>query len=860
MAAVVPQPDYILNRYRVLERIGAGAMGVVYRAHDERLKRDVAVKVLAEGLLADTSGRQRFRHEAFALSRLNHPNIEIVYDFDTQEGVDYLIIELIPGTALNEMLRQGPLPEPQVVGFGIQLANGLTAAHKNGVIHRDLKPGNLRVTPDGHLKILDFGLAKLAQPPAAHSESATEEQTRGAAGTLPYMAPEQLRDEPLDGRTDIYAAGVVLYELATGRRPFDGNQALLIDAILNQQPQPPRNLNPRISLALEAVILAAMAKDRAQRFPTAEQLRLALERLDQSDVKTETRLRLPVTRISRRMKSVFAAFAVIVLAVSGWVWRHRPAYIPEQKYIAVLPFRSTSGTGEDQAFSRGLTETIGTKLTRLTAAHPLQVAAPAEVERLHVATLDDARKELGVNMVIDGSLQRDGGRMRVNVSLVDADSRKLLRAETVTAAGADLFALEDEVVQTAVSMLELELRANEKQALSEHGTLNKQAFDLYTKGRGYLQESDLPESVDTAIASLKQAVSLDEGYAAAYAALGEAYWNKYQDSKDRGLIEQARQACQRSLRLEPRLADGHVCLGKLEDGAGHYEVAASEFQLALNADATNDGGYRGLASAYEKLGRIENAEETYKKAIRARPNYFNGYSWLGSLYFRRARYAEALQQFIKARELAPSNANVWSNIGAVYLEMGQPEDAIRALQRSNELRPSFEGYSNLGQTYFTLRRFGEAIAAFEQAVALNPNQVQAFGNLARAYYWNPPTRGRARETFLRAIALAENDLRVNPKDADALTLEAQYRAMVGDRAGAAQHMQDALKLRPHDPETAFFAGIVYNQLGDHDLALSWLAKAVEYGYSPAELSSTIELDSLRTDPRFKALLPKKDPS
>src|SRR5215469_1977006 len=267
-----------LGHYRIVAKIGAGGMGEVYRAHDEQLDRDVALKILPAGTLSDETARKQFRNEALALAKLNHPNIETVHEFGTQKGVDFLAMELIPGKSLNEKLREGPLPEDEVVRLGMQLVEGLAAAHERGVIHRDLKPGNLIVTPEGRLKILDFGLAKLlhSDPGTDVTQSITKASS-SISGTLPYMAPEQLRGEPPNACSDLYAAGVVLYELATGTRPFrDAHSPTLIGAILHESPPPPRAVNPSICPSLETVILKALERESSRRYQSARELRVAL--------------------------------------------------------------------------------------------------------------------------------------------------------------------------------------------------------------------------------------------------------------------------------------------------------------------------------------------------------------------------------------------------------------------------------------------------------------------------------------------------------------------------------------------------------------------------------------------------------
>ena len=301
-----------LSHYRVLEEIGAGGMGVLYRAHDERLDRDVAVKVLPPGTLTDETSRKRFRKEALLLSRLNHPNIETIHDFDTQDGVDFLVMEYIPGVTLDEQLAKGALSEKEIARLGIQLADGLSAAHEQGVLHRDLKPGNLRVTPDGRLKILDFGLAKLLHPPSETAATESLSETQAGAGTLPYMAPEQLLGEKVDARTDIYGLGAVLYEMATGRRPFPEIQkSRLTDAILHQNPHLPGALNHRISPGLERIIVKALDKDPEHRYQSAKELRVDLARLGAG-----ASIAVPSTRVEADESAAAAASATTPAAIA----------------------------------------------------------------------------------------------------------------------------------------------------------------------------------------------------------------------------------------------------------------------------------------------------------------------------------------------------------------------------------------------------------------------------------------------------------------------------------------------------------------------------------------------------------------
>src|SRR5574340_284240 len=312
-----------LGHYQIVEQIGAGGMGVVFRAHDERLERDVALKVLPPGTLADDSARRRFRKEALALSRLNHPNIATVFDFDSQEDIDFLVTELIPGMTLDDKLLAGPLAEKEVIQIGMQLAEGLEAAHREGVIHRDLKPGNLRVTPEGRLKILDFGLAQRVAPIDQGSVTLTGWEA-GPAGTLAYMAPEQLRGDKIDGRADLWAAGVVLYELITGRRPFEAKTATAVTGgILHVPPTAPQALQPKTSARLADIILKCLDKDAENRYQSARELMVDLRRLQAGTAASAVAVALHPRKWARVAVPAAVLLAMLLAGAGGWLLLNR---------------------------------------------------------------------------------------------------------------------------------------------------------------------------------------------------------------------------------------------------------------------------------------------------------------------------------------------------------------------------------------------------------------------------------------------------------------------------------------------------------------------------------------------------------
>ena len=859
MVAPSLTPGQVLGHFRLIEEIGSGGMGVVYRAWDTRLERDVAVKVLNPKALSDPSARKRFRSEALILSRLNHPNVESVYDFHSEQGVDYLVLEYVPGTSLNERLERGALPEKDVVALGIQLTRGLAAAHAQRIIHRDLKPGNLRVRPDNVLKILDFGLAQLF----AHPEDKTisieeaEEPQQPYAGTPPYLSPEQIEGWEPDTRSDVYSAGVVLYELATGSRPFPQHGQLLRDTILHSLPPAPRLKNKEISPRLEAVILKCLEKDPKLRYESASDLLEDLKELGRGSGPLRP-VAVQAASDSRPKRWLVVSLSLVAVVAVAFVFRNKilewfgmPPE-PAVKHVAVLPFHMTGAQPQEVALFEGLTDTVTNRLMQLTASQPVGIIPFSEINANHIASMSEARAKLGANLALDGNVQRNGEQLQVNLALADIESHKQLRADSVTGSTADFQGLEGKVVDAAERMLELELHKNPPPDEARN-TTSKEAYAAYIRGRGYLSRSSSPENADSAIAEFMRALDLDPGYAAAYALLGSAQWNKYEQTKDQEWITKMRDSCQHAQKLAPASAGANICLGMLEGGSGRYDQAASYFQLALDADPTNEFIYKELAGAYQHQGRLEQAEKTYQKAIQMHPENPSGYAWLGALYARQARYDAAAEQFEKAVKLAPDIAGQWSSLGGTYLLAGVYPKAEYSLQKAIKLQPSYEAYTNLGDTYFLERKFPEAIIAFQQSVALGERQLQAHGNLARAYYWYPPERVRAKAELKKAIDMAEAELQVNPKNADVHTLLSEYLAMLGDNTQALQHLQAAFQLSSGDPETAYYAAKVYNILGDRDQALIWLEKSVKSGYSPAEINNTVELDSLRKEPRFQAL-------
>lgn len=836
-------------------------MGVVFRAHDLQLDRDVALKVLPTGTLADNRARTRFRKEAMALARLNHPNIATVHEFGTQDGIDFLVTEYIEGVSLDCKLALGPLSQEETLDLAVQLVNGLEAAHEQGVIHRDLKPANLRLTPKGQLKILDFGLATLP----ARSGATVTESVHGEpsfSGTLPYMAPEQLRGQPVDQRSDIWATGAVLYEMATGQMAFpEKHQPQLIDEILREPVKPPSSINARIAPALEGTILKALDKDPNRRYQSARELRVDLNRLQPTASRTSYGAGTGGEARGLRAKTAIAIAAVAVMAVSlalalRWKTHQNPAQ-HDPRILAILPFRALTGDDSTSALGAGMTETLTAQLAQASDPTQLQLVSTHEIEAKGIKTAEEARRNFGADLALEGSLQQVGSEVRINCSLVDAKSNRQLGARTLTASVGDIFGLQDQVVTEAFRILSLDVDPAKRASLQTRRDTKPNAYEHYLRGLGYLQEYHKPENVQSALAEFGLALQIDPNYAPAYAATGQAYWLGFQESnRTNNWIDKAAESCHKALAINADISEGHTCLGNVYNGRGEYSKAVDEFKRAAALDASSDTALLGLADAYEKLGDAHSAEATYQQATALRPQYWAGYDRLGTFYFHQARFADAVRAFQRATVLAPENFEAYSNLGAVFSAQGDYPQAIKMLQKSIEIRPTLEAYSNLGSAYFFLRKFADAAQMYQQGLRLDDRDSLIWGNLGDALYWAPSRRPEATAAYRKAISLGQAKLLINPRDANLLAFLATYKAMTGEKAAATADVQHAIDLAPSDADVHFRAALVYNHFDQVERTVASLEKAVAAGFPAAAIRDTPDFDHLRDNPRIQALLTK----
>lgn len=859
MAPLSPATGQILGHYRLGEQIGQGGMGIVYRAQDERLERVVAVKVLNASTLSDPSSRKHFHREALILSRLNHPNVEAVYDFHSEEGVDYLVLEYVPGASLDERLANGPLPEGEILALALQLTRGLAAAHAQNIIHRDLKPGNLRVTSEGILKILDFGIAQLAVLPQAGALADTATVGSRFSGTVPYSSPEQLLGKEPDARSDIYSVGAVLYELATGSRPFPQSEGLL-EAILKGSPPSPRLIKSDISPALETVILKCLETEPNRRYQTSGELLGDLSRIAEGRTVTVLAQRSRVSGGVATLKYRLALISAVVLvgALIGLIyWRRKPPHETQPRIMAVLPFDAVGQQdAATSALGLGLTETVATRLAEVSQSDRIQLVSPHELRDKAVKNAADARREFGTDLVLEGTIQEVGQQLRITCNLVDSKTSRQIAARTFTRDTSDIFGLQDEVVNQTLDMLPAQIDLQQRRDLARLPDTRPSAYEAYIRGRGYLQEYEKPENIDSAIAEFKEASKIDPNYAPAYAGLGEAYWIGFQQPMNRGKewLTQASENCEKSVALNQQLAEGRACLGNVSFGTGKYEDAVEQFRRALDLNPNSDQALEGLAAAYDKLGDAGKAEDVFKRALTLRPGYWGVYSWLGEFYVNQGRYADAGSMFQKAIELAPENYRGYSNLSAVYVYEGQYAEAASASQRSIDLRPNRDAYDNLGAAYFLQRHFTEAEAAFRQSLEFDDRDPVSWGNLGDSLYWTSGRRTEAIAAYQKAISLARSQSDINPRDANLPAYIAEYSAMLGDRDTALAFTKRAIRVAPKDPNVLFRVALVFNHLGEEKKAMAWLSAAAKAGMSKANIRDTPDFDHLRGNRDFERLI------
>ena len=713
-----------ISHYRIVEAIGRGGMGVVYKAEDLKLGRHVALKILPGYLAGDLQALQRFEREARAASALNHPNICTVYEIDEAEGLHFIAIELIEGKTLKERIARGPLEIPEILRIVMEICDALEAAHSAGIIHRDLKPSNILLTGQGHAKLLDFGVAKRVGPelvrqtenslPVLPAGLELRLTSPGAAlGTVAYMSPEQASGQEVNACSDLFSLGAVLYEMTTGKHAFPGKDAVeVLEAIRERPPAPIRNINPDTPSELIRITDKAMEKDRSRRYQAAAELRADLHKL-RGRLEARARKR----RVVLSVALIMTLFAAVVTAswqapwVRGWfAGRSAASATREIKSLAVLPFENLTGDASQEYFVDGMTDALITNLTKLGSVRVISRTSAMHYKGTH-KSLPEIARELNVDAVVEGSVVRGGSRVRISAQLVDASSDQNLWAHDFDRSMQDVLQLQNELATAVAQEVAGKLTPQQQSRLAGRTqVVDPKVYEAYLRGRyhsGQFSEDGLKRGV----AYFQEAIRLDPNYAPAYAGLADAYSTigfRFNDIDHPELlaIEAARKAIslddslaeahvalgwvlhrhmqdwtgaekeyQRAIQLNPNYAMAHHRYGVFRRGIGQEDLACAEFQLAHELDPLGSAITSGLARCVYRAGHFEEAVQMMKDTLEIDPNNSDALWALGEFYERKGMFPEAIEQYQKGVELTHRNFIFVALLSSAYAGWGKKAEA-----------------------------------------------------------------------------------------------------------------------------------------------------------------------------------------
>jgi serine/threonine protein kinase/tetratricopeptide (TPR) repeat protein len=844
-----------VSHYRILERLGGGGMGIVYRAQDTRLDRTVALKFLPMEWCQEPLLRERFSREARAASNLDHPHICTVFDIgETPEGQLFIAMAYCPGETLKERILRGALPIEDAVDIGVQIGEALESAHEGGIVHRDIKPANILITDRDQVRVVDFGLAKLA------GEAAVTRQG-SVIGTPAYMSPEQATGDEVDGRSDVWALGVVLYEMVAGRRAFaaENEQAILL-AITTSDPTPIDTLRPEVPAEMQRIIRRCLKRKPEDRYQSAAQLVTDLRRFRGDPTPTEVITKtLPSAERARRSWFVThraLPIAATAAAVIFGAVLYDAFLRPQTRHLVVLPFNSPGADEEVSLLCDGLLDTVTAKLSEFRRfGSALSVVPTSEVRGRKVTSAEDARRAFGVDLVLTGSVMRSGNSLRIPIELIDATKLRQKRSRLLTTEVSAEFVLQDRVVEAIEEMLDLELGVSERQALALGGTSSAEAAELYLEARGHAGKEPTATQLTRAMTLYRRALDIDPDYADALVELAGACETRYRLDNDSIWLEHGANYARRAVAIAPDLPAAQLAAGRFELVNRSVQKAIDHLERAIALDPLDITAYLYLADAYEALGESQAAESAMARAVRTAPDDWLTYYEIGRFFYSvRGDIKGATGYFRKVIELLPESSVGYSALGSCLFYLGDRDGAREHLEKAVAIGSDYEAFSNLATLEFYEGSFAHAIELYESALDMDDGDYLVWMGLAEARRFGGSSAERVRDAYQEAADRVALRLEVSPGDPVLLIDRASILIQL-DQPTEAKAIIERLPIdQITTPDMKFALAEIFEVLGERDEALTWIERALQGGYPLNVIQDYTAFKDLRADHRFVAMV------